>query len=86
MSNVIDLLERLGQDSDLRHADGNQLAQLMSSANVSPELRAAIAEGDQSKIEKLLGAKANVCAIIFPVDTEAAHQENAVNRASVGAR
>lgn len=70
MSNVIDFLERMGQDADLRHATGDQIAQTLSNANVSAELRAAIVDGDRAKIEMLLGAKANVCAIVFPVEED----------------
>jgi hypothetical protein len=75
MSNVIDFLERIGQDADLRYAADNRLEQALANANIEPELRMAIANGDQSKIETLLGAKANVCAIVFPAEDDRVVEE-----------
>jgi hypothetical protein len=77
MSNVIDFLERMGQDADLRFAATGKVEQAMLSAQISPELRAAIIAGDQKKIEILTGAKTNVCAIIYPVETDDRDLESA---------
>ena len=46
MSNVIDFLERLGQDSGLRHAPEAVLERALSEAHMIPELRAAILGGN----------------------------------------
>ncbi len=64
MSNVIDFLERLGQDADLRYAAHPELDRAMQEAQMSPEIRAALINGDQCSLEKLLGASANVCCMI----------------------
>jgi len=68
MSNVIEFLEKMGQDASLRHADIVQIKQAMTAACLSVEAQAAIAAGDHEQIESLLGAKHNVCAIVFPVE------------------
>lgn len=70
MSNVVDFLERMGQDAELRYATGREMEDAMSAACIDPALRAALAAGDQRLLESLLGAKNNVFCAIFPVDTE----------------
>jgi hypothetical protein len=64
MSNGIDFLERLGQDSGLPHAPEAVLERALSEAHMIPELRAAILGGNQRMLETLLGAGSNVCCLI----------------------
>ena len=65
MSNVIDLLERLGKDAQLRNATDGELEQVMIRAQIDPAIRDAILLRDQRRLEELLGADANVCCMIF---------------------
>ncbi len=64
MSVVIQLLEKMGQNSELRYADAGQLAQLM--ADTDPKLVAAVTAADQQAIEALLGARTNVICGVHP--------------------
>lgn len=64
MSNVIDLLERLGSDPSLRHASDATLEQALLDAQLDPSIREALMARDQRKLEMLLGATANVCCMI----------------------
>jgi len=64
MSNVIDLLEKLGSDPLLRHASDAVLEQALLEACVDPAIREALMTRDQHKLETLLGATANVCCMI----------------------
>jgi hypothetical protein len=66
VSNVIDFLQRLGQDADLRHAPRAQLELALEEAGIDPVLREALLGADQRKLETLLGADTNVCAMIAP--------------------
>ncbi|MBU1617954.1 MAG: hypothetical protein KJ556_01005 [Gammaproteobacteria bacterium] len=66
MSVIIQLLEKMGQSSELRYADAEQLAKLM--ADTDPALIAAVSAGDQQAIETLLGARTNVVCGIHPAD------------------
>ena len=66
MSNVIDFLQRLGQDADLRHAPSTALEVALAEADIDPALREALLGADQRKLETLLGADTNVCAMISP--------------------
>ena len=66
MSNVIDFLQRLGQDAELRHAPRTALELALAEAGIDPALREALLGADQRKLESLLGADTNVCAMISP--------------------
>jgi hypothetical protein len=77
VSNVIDFLERFGQDADLRHAPSDALAEALKSAGIDPELRAAILANDQRTLEALLGADTNVCCMTNkPEDEEEEPEED----------
>lgn len=64
MSNVIDFLERMGQDAKLRHAVGEEFETALAAADIDPAVRAALVDADQSRLEALLGASANVCCMV----------------------
>ena len=66
MSNVIDFLERMGQDALLRHATGADLESALTAADIDPVVRAALLAEDSSRLEALLGATANICCMIHP--------------------
>jgi hypothetical protein len=65
MSNVIDFLERMGQDAQLRHASKSEVELALADAEIDPELHAAILAGDQAQMEVLLG-HVNVCCMVQP--------------------
>ena len=64
MSDVIDFLEKLGQDSALRYASRSRLAAALSSTGFSPQLQAALVGADQRAVERILGADTNVCCVV----------------------
>jgi hypothetical protein len=67
MSNVIDFLEKWGQDAQLRHATSAELEQALLRAGIEPAERAAILGADRCTLESLLGARSRlVCAILVP--------------------
>lgn len=61
----IDLLEKLGGNAAL-WATPSDLEQLLAEAGLDPELRAAIAAGDEGSLGRLLNARDNVCCLIEP--------------------
>jgi hypothetical protein len=65
MLNIIDFIERMGQDARLRHASRNEMECYLQDAGISPELRAAFFAADQRRIESLLGLDTNVCCLIY---------------------
>jgi hypothetical protein len=69
MSNVIDFLERMGRDAQLRHASSRDVELALACAQIDPELQATILAKDQSKLEVLLG-QATLCCMQFPAKEE----------------
>lgn len=64
MSNVIDFLERMGQDAKLRYAVGEEFETALAAADIDPAVRAALVDADRTRLEALLGASANVCCMV----------------------
>lgn len=70
MADVIDFLERMGQDAALRHAPAAVLEQAMRDAQMSPRARAALASGSRTEIQAVLGAQSSVCCMVFAPEQE----------------
>lgn len=66
MSKVLEFLERVGQDWQLRHADPAVLTQVMAQAGLDPSLQAAILDPDARRLETLLNLSGNVCCAVHP--------------------
>jgi hypothetical protein len=80
MSNVIDFLERLGQDATLRRASNAELEQALIGAQIDPAIREAILLRDQRRLESLLGANPNVCCMIIAPAREEDDEEERKDR------
>lgn len=74
MSDVIDFLEKMGQDAQLRHGSQGEVELALASAEVAPELQSAILAKDQARLETLLG-QAPLCAVFFPGEEEEEEDE-----------
>lgn len=71
VSNVVDLLERIGQSSRLQALSGEQLAQELSRAGIEPTVQAAIVQQRARELGELIGASTNVCCLVHaPQDEE----------------
>lgn len=76
MSNVVDLLERLGQSSRLQSLTSEQLAQELARAGLEPAVQAALVQQRPRELEKLIGATRNVCCMVHaPQDEEPEEQQ-----------
>jgi hypothetical protein len=75
VSNVIDFLERFGQDAGLRHATDDAVAEALRNAGIEAALRAAILDKDQRTLEALLGTDTNVCCMVHAPDEEEEEEE-----------
>ncbi|WP_449428264.1 hypothetical protein [Rhodanobacter umsongensis] len=65
MTDVIDFLEQMGQDAQLRHASQDEVELALTSAEIAPELQAPILVNDPAQLETLLG-QVPLCAMFFP--------------------
>lgn len=70
MSNTIALLETMGQDATLAHADPATLAAALASAGIDPAVHAAILVADRARIEAVLGAQTINCCVLFTENRE----------------
>jgi hypothetical protein len=61
MLNVIDFLERAGQDARLRHASQVDVGLALANTQLEPELRSAILARDRSQLEALLECAPLLC-------------------------
>lgn len=75
MSNVIDFLERLGQDAELCGASAEMLENALRQSGIDPALRVALLGNDQRRLEALLGVQSNVCCLIWKEDEEPKEEE-----------
>lgn len=62
MSNVIDFLQKMGQDAQLRYAPRNQVELALAIAQIDPELQTVILAKDQPQLEVLLRGSVTCCA------------------------
>ncbi len=65
MSNIIDILEKMGQDARLRHATVTDLRDTLVQEGIDPAAREAILAGDERTLEECLEARQNVCCLIW---------------------
>jgi hypothetical protein len=75
MSNVIDFLEQMGRDAQLRSCTGLEVEAALIQAGIEPSVRAAILDGDQLLLESLVGASHNICCMINVPDEEEESEE-----------
>ena len=75
MSHLIDFLEQMGQDADLRRASAKMMEEALRSAGIDPALRAAMLGGDRRVLEELLGAQPNICCTVHREDEEEEEEE-----------
>jgi hypothetical protein len=75
VSNIIDFLERLGQDAELRLATSGELEEALKGAGIEPALRSAILGKNQQLLEILLGASSNVCCLVHSPDEQEEEEE-----------
>jgi hypothetical protein len=72
MSNVLEFLERVGQDWQLRYADPVTLTHAMQQAGIEESLHPALLTRDARGLEALLNLTGNVCCAVHP-----AHEDDA---------
>ncbi|HWU78351.1 MAG TPA: hypothetical protein VN043_17780 [Rhodanobacter sp.] len=69
MFNVIDFLERVGQDARLRQDMQDEVALALANEEIDPDVRVAILSKDQQWLESFLG-QAQHCCLMFPAEEE----------------
>lgn len=67
MNNIIQLIEKIGQSSDLTADNYNTI---VNQSEVSDELKKALIDQDMISLEKLLGASHNLMSLVIPADDD----------------
>lgn len=75
MFNVIDFLERMGQDARLRQSSPDEVALALANAEIDPALRLAILSKDAQRIEALLGQDPFCCLLVPGEEQEEEEEE-----------
>jgi len=70
MTDVIDFLERLGQDATLRRVPLESALREVGGTGLSAEVRAALVARDQRALESVLGTSNVCCMVNAPVEEE----------------
>jgi hypothetical protein len=70
MADVIGLLERIGQDAQLRHAGRAEIESMLTSSGLDPALRDALVGNDTGSLRTLLGANTDMCCLIHAPDDD----------------
>jgi hypothetical protein len=68
MSNIIDFLETIGQDANLRYASNGEMQHMLVDAQLDADVRDAVLAKDQQRLTALVGAQ-NVCCYLVPAKT-----------------
>jgi hypothetical protein len=76
MSNVLEFLERVGQDWQLRHGGRTALEQAMTQAGIDAALRPALLEEDSPQLASLLQLPANISCVVHPAHEEEEEEED----------
>lgn len=84
MADIIEFLERMGRDAQLRHASAAVLEQAMRDAQMSPRARAALMHGDRADIEAVTGADSNVCCVVYAPEPDGEEKRPKSAKAVVG--
>lgn len=66
MSEAIRIIEMLGMDSELRHADHMQIERALKGAELSILIKSAVVDSDATRIQNALGARAVVNCLVLP--------------------
>jgi hypothetical protein len=75
VSNIIDFLERMGADAQLRGASPIELEAALIQAGLGSAQWIGMVGMNQRQLESLLGARSNVCCLIVAPDEEQKPEE-----------
>jgi len=65
VTEIIDFLQKLGQDAQLRHAGYGEIRAALAAARIDKVAADAILAGDERTLAQYLAAPSEVCCLIF---------------------
>jgi hypothetical protein len=76
LSNIIDLLEKIGQEATLRDATDAELAAALEEAGIDPAAKETLLTRDPNAIAALVGSNPNICCLVYPRPEEEEEDED----------
>lgn len=71
MKNVINFLERLGKDAQLKNLSAEQLSEMVNDTQLTDAVRQALQEGNVAELEQLLDTRHKIiCYVVAPTEQE----------------
>lgn len=70
MSNIIDLLEKIGRSAELQQLDSLTLAKISNPLDLDPQVQNAILNHDNKALEMLLNARNKIVCAVCPAEEE----------------
>lgn len=70
MKNVINFLERLGKDAQLKNLSAEQLNEMVNDAQLADAVRLALQEGNVAELEMILNVRHKIVCMIAPAEPE----------------
>lgn len=83
MPDIVDFLERVGQDALLNRASRGELESLLAGVKLDQQAREALVAGDRQKLEALFDV-APLCAMLIPGEEQEDEQEDEDTEESPG--
>ena len=75
VSAIMEFLERMGRDAALRGASATEIEEALIQAGLPSDLWATLSSLEADALESLLGARSNVCCLIYSPDKEDEEEE-----------
>jgi hypothetical protein len=76
LSDIIDFLEKMGQECHLRDATDAELAEALEDAGVESVAQAALLSRDPHALETFLGTTPNACCLVDPGHEEEEEEDD----------
>jgi hypothetical protein len=75
VSDIIDFIERMGADAQLRGASAGELEEALEQAGLDAASWTSMMGMTQSQLESVLGARSNVCSLVYSPQKEEEEEE-----------
>jgi hypothetical protein len=72
---ILDFLERMGRDAQLRGASATEIQDVLVEAGLPSNLWTVISSLEPGALETLVGAHSNVCCLVYSPDKEDEEEE-----------
>ncbi len=76
MTDIVDMLERLGGDAQLRYADRKERLDALTSAGIDGAAASALLAGESRALERQLDARSDSCCLVWAPQRDDEEEED----------